>query len=125
MTPVGLYPNSVGRPYLHPELGWGEVAETHVGALIVVVPPPAFDPELGLRPVPKLLEGQAFVPELPVDSSVSFCQGLPGSMNAVGGGHLRLHKASGEVVCFYSEYRQDYEIPTTPKYFAMASKTLI
>ena len=56
----------MGRPYLRLELGGGEAAETHVGALFVVVPPPAFDPDLGLHPVPKPLEGQAFVPELPV-----------------------------------------------------------
>ena len=55
----------MGRPYLRLELGGGEAAKTHVGALFVVVPPPAFDPDLGLHPVPKPLEGQAFVPELP------------------------------------------------------------
>ena len=36
----------MGRPYLRLELGGGKVAETHVGALFVVVPPPAIDPDL-------------------------------------------------------------------------------
>ena len=34
-----------------------EGAETHVRTFFVVVSPPAFDPDLGLHPIPKPLEG--------------------------------------------------------------------
>ena len=66
----------MGRPYLRLELGGGEVAETHVGALFVVVPPPAFNPDFGFHPVPKPLEEQAFVPARPVERFVRVI--LPG-----------------------------------------------
>ena len=71
MTPVGLSPNHLwvvpicalnSAGVRSPRLMWG--------AIFVVVPPPAFDPDLGLHPVPKPLEGQAFVPELPVERFV-------------------------------------------------------
>ncbi len=61
----------MGGSYLRLELSWCEIAEAqHVWALFVVVPSPAFDLDLGFRPIPKPLERQAFVPELPVERFV-------------------------------------------------------
>ena len=69
-SPLGLdlslwltYRPAVGGPHLRLELGGCQVAETHVGTLFVVVPPPVFDPDLGLRPIPKPFQRQAFVEE--------------------------------------------------------------
>ena len=76
-SPLGLdlslwltYRPAVGGPHLRLELGGYQVAETHVGTLFVVVPPPVFDPDPGLRPIPKPFQRQAFVPELPHDRSL-------------------------------------------------------
>ena len=76
-SPLGLdlslwltYRPAVGGPHLRLELGGCQVAETHVGTLFVVVPPPVFDPDPGLRPIPKPFQRQAFVPELPHDRSL-------------------------------------------------------
>ena len=59
MTPVGLSPTHLWVVSIC-ALNLAGVTETHVRALFVVVPPPAFDPDLGLRPVPKPLEGRCF-----------------------------------------------------------------
>ena len=76
-SPLGLdlylwltYRPAGGGPHLRLELGGYQVAETHVGTLFVVVPPPVFDPDPGLRPIPKPFQRQAFVPELPHDRSL-------------------------------------------------------
>ena len=59
-----------GGPHLRLALGGGQVAETPVGTRFVVVPPPVFDPDPGLRPIPKPFQRQAFVPERPPDRSL-------------------------------------------------------
>ncbi len=51
---------------------------------LVVMPPPGFDRDRRLVPMPKPLQTEMLVAEFAVDdSSVAFCHGLPGSMCAV------------------------------------------
>jgi hypothetical protein len=51
---------------------------------VVVVATPRFDADLGFEAIPKPLQRQVLIAELPVEGFVCwFCHGLPGSTNAV------------------------------------------
>jgi hypothetical protein len=66
------------------ERGRRQVAETRMRPDLVVVPAPRFDADLRVQAIPKPLQRQVLVPELPVERFVGAVrQGSPGSMNAV------------------------------------------
>src|SRR5580700_8290963 len=66
------------------ELVRREIAEARVWTHLVVVAPPSLDDHLRLGTRTKPFEVQALVAELAVEAlRDAFCQGLPGSINAV------------------------------------------